>query len=305
MLLLCNNTTLLQDLTSVTPSYILEVIKSVIGYFNLDPNRVLDIILESFESQPHHHKFFISLLEQYVPDSKTMCDLISFKFSFYLSSNNEDKEVTIGFLESSSKPFLQPQVTPKSLYLVTALLIQHGVMKLQDVYSLLAPDDAEISRMADKEIRDAKEFVRRLNIVSTAAKNEDEDKETDGKEKHENNQKFGLLEALIKVGDWSHAQKILNQLPTYFATAQPDVARELCGLVHILIDPVYQVSPALNTAGRGQSLHNSRATLNDFLKSPLVSPQRRGWRILLICFSASLGQFRPQSPDQVPAAPAA
>ena len=108
MLLLNNNTTLLQDLTSVTPSYILEVIKSVIGYFNLDPNRVLDIILESFESQPHHHKFFISLLEQYVPDSKTMCDLISFKFSFYLSSNNEDKEVTIGFRNDLLNKFSTP-----------------------------------------------------------------------------------------------------------------------------------------------------------------------------------------------------
>ena len=31
----------------MTPTYIIEVIKSVIGYFNLDPNRVLDIILES------------------------------------------------------------------------------------------------------------------------------------------------------------------------------------------------------------------------------------------------------------------
>ena len=55
-------------------------------------------------------------------------------------------------------------------------------MKLEDVYSLLAPEDAEISRMADKEIRDAKEFVRKLNIVSTAAKNDDEDKEDIGKE---------------------------------------------------------------------------------------------------------------------------
>ena len=115
MSLLCI-TTLLQDLTSVTPSYILEVIKSVIGYFNLDPNRVLDIILESFESQPHHHKFFISLLEQYVPDSKTMCDLISFKFSFYLSSNNEDKEVTIGFWNY----LLNISIFPHVFYLPTA-----------------------------------------------------------------------------------------------------------------------------------------------------------------------------------------
>ena len=86
-------TELNQDLSSVSPAYMLEVIKSVIGYFNLDPNRVLDIILESFESQPEQHKFFIKLLEMYVPDKKTMIELISFKYSFYLSSNNEDNEV--------------------------------------------------------------------------------------------------------------------------------------------------------------------------------------------------------------------
>ena len=55
-------TELNQDLSSVTPSYIIEVIKSVIGYFNLDPNRVLDIILESFEFQPNQHKaIFINI----------------------------------------------------------------------------------------------------------------------------------------------------------------------------------------------------------------------------------------------------
>lgn len=222
-------TELNQDLSAVSPSYIIEVIKSVIGYFNLDPNRVLDIILESFECQPHQHKFFISLLEEYVPDTKTMVELINFKFSFYLSTNNEEKEVT-----------------PKSLYMVTALLIQHGVMKLEDVYSLLAPNDAEISRMADKEMRDAKEYVRKLNIVSTAGKNEDDEKKEEaGKDKHENNQKFGLLEALVKVGDWRHAHKILQQLPTYFATAQPDVARAMCSLVHILVEPVYQARSGL------------------------------------------------------------
>ncbi|KAL4708817.1 hypothetical protein ACJJTC_011781 [Scirpophaga incertulas] len=32
---------------------ILEIMQSLIGCFNLDPNRVLDIILESFEARPH------------------------------------------------------------------------------------------------------------------------------------------------------------------------------------------------------------------------------------------------------------
>ena len=136
-------------------------------------------------------------------------------------------------------------MTPKSLYLVTALLIQYGVMKLEDVYGLLAPEDAEIARMSEKEIRDAKEFVRKLNIVSTAAKNDEEDKEDKSNDVFENNQKFGLLEALIKIGDWTDAQKILCQLPTYFATSQPDVSKELCKLINILIDPLYQSNSGL------------------------------------------------------------
>jgi len=152
-------TELNQDLSAVTPTYIIEVIKSVIGYFNLDPNRVLDIILESFECQPSQHRFFVSLLGEYLPDKRTMCELLSFKYSFYLSSNNEEKEVT-----------------PRSLYVVTALLIQNDIMKLEDVYPLLRPDDSEISKMADKEMRDAKDFVRKLNVVSTQGKNEDEEK---------------------------------------------------------------------------------------------------------------------------------
>lgn len=220
-------TELNQDLSTVTPTYIIEVIKSVIGYFNLDPNRVLDIILESFECQPSQHKFFVSLLGEYLPDTRTMCELLSFKYSFYLSSNNEDKEVT-----------------PRSLYIVTALLIQHGIMKLEDVYPLLRPDDSEIIKLAEKEMRDAKEYVRKLNVVSTQGKNDDEEKERDEKDKHDN-QKFGLLEALIKVGAWNHAEKLLCQLPTYYATAQPGISRQLCKLIHILVDPVYRLHSGL------------------------------------------------------------
>ena len=105
----------------------------------------------------------------------------------------------------------------------------------------MSPDDTEISRLADKDIRDAKEFVRKLNIVSTADKNKDEEKEEEKKKDPlENNQKFGLLEALIKVGAWPQANKIISQLPTYFATCQPGISWELCNLVQVLIDPVYQ-----------------------------------------------------------------
>ena len=183
----------------MTPSYIIEVIKSLIGYFNLDPNRVLDIILESFECQPSQHKFFVDLLAEYLPDKRTLCDLLSFKFSFYLSTNNEDKEVT-----------------PNSLYLMTALLIQSDVMTMEEVYPLLKPADPEIVKLAEKEMRDAREFVRKLNVVSTQGKGDEEEEGEKDKKKdlHENNQKFGLLWALFKVGAWTEAERLLCQLPT-------------------------------------------------------------------------------------------
>ncbi len=78
-------TELNQDLSSVTASEILGMIKSVIGYFNLDPNRVLDLILESFECQLNHHEFFVNLLKLYTPDQQTLNELLGFKFKFYES----------------------------------------------------------------------------------------------------------------------------------------------------------------------------------------------------------------------------
>ena len=59
-------------------------------------------------------------------------------------------------------------------------------------------------------------------------KNEDDENEKEDKNKHENNQKFGLLEALLKVGAWGHAEKLLCQLPTYYATAQYGISKQLC-----------------------------------------------------------------------------
>ena len=37
----------------------------------------------------------------------------------------------------------------------------------------LRPADSEVVKMADREMRDAKEFVRRLNVVSTQGKGDE------------------------------------------------------------------------------------------------------------------------------------
>ncbi|XP_075429525.1 THO complex subunit 2 isoform X1 [Ascaphus truei] len=214
-----------QDLSgSITSDLILENIKSLIGCFNLDPNRVLDIILEVFECRPDHDEFFVPLIESYMYmcEPQTLCHILGFKFKFYQEPNGE---------------------TPSSLYRVAAVLLQHNLIDLEDLYVHLLPLDSSILEEYKKEVVEAKQIVRKLTlVVLSSEKSEDKDKEKEDEktEKPPDNQKLGLLEALIKIGDWQHAQNIMDQMPPFYATSHKSIAIALCRLIHVTIEPLYR-----------------------------------------------------------------
>ena len=56
-------------------------------------------------------------------------------------------------------------------------MIQHGILDLDAIYDMLGPDDSLIQESAEKEISEAREFIRKMNIVSTKDKEENEDKQ--------------------------------------------------------------------------------------------------------------------------------
>ncbi|XP_024602913.1 THO complex subunit 2 isoform X9 [Neophocaena asiaeorientalis asiaeorientalis] len=216
-----------QDLSGNTTSdLILENIKSLIGCFNLDPNRVLDVILEVFECRPEHDDFFISLLESYMSmcEPQTLCHILGFKFKFYQEPNGE---------------------TPSSLYRVAAVLLQFNLIDLDDLYVHLLPADNCIMDEHKREIVEAKQIVRKLTMVVLSSDKIDErekekEKEEEKVEKPPDNQKLGLLEALLKIGDWQHAQNIMDQMPPYYAASHKLIALAICKLIHITIEPLYR-----------------------------------------------------------------
>ena len=53
------------------------------------------------------------------------------------------------------------------------------------------------------------------------------------------NQKFGLCEALLKVGDWRHAKAIMDAMVPFSAMSYQPVAQALCSLVSYVIEPLY------------------------------------------------------------------
>uniref|UniRef100_A0A2K6S532 THO complex subunit 2 n=1 Tax=Saimiri boliviensis boliviensis TaxID=39432 RepID=A0A2K6S532_SAIBB len=216
-----------QDLSgSITSDLILENIKSLIGCFNLDPNRVLDVILEVFECRPEHDDFFISLLESYMSmcEPQTLCHILGFKFKFYQEPNGE---------------------TPSSLYRVAAVLLQFNLIDLDDLYVHLLPADNCIMDEHKREIAEAKQIVRKLTMVVLSSEKMDDrekekEKEEEKVEKPPDNQKLGLLEALLKIGDWQHAQNIMDQMPPYYAASHKLIALAICKLIHITIEPLYR-----------------------------------------------------------------
>uniref|UniRef100_A0A674PFF1 THO complex 2 n=1 Tax=Takifugu rubripes TaxID=31033 RepID=A0A674PFF1_TAKRU len=210
-----------QDLSgSITSHLVLESIKSLIGCFNLDPNRVLDIILEVYESRSDQDEFFLSLIKSYMCEPLTLCHILGFKFKFYQEPNEE---------------------TPKSLYHIAAALLHHNLIELEDLYVHLMPPDVTIVEEHKRDISEAKQLDRKLvKLVLPTDKNEEKDKEDDKNEKLPDNQKLGLLEALLRIGDWHHAQSIMDQMPSFYTTSHKAIALALCQLVHLTVEPLYR-----------------------------------------------------------------
>uniref|UniRef100_A0A8C2DM13 THO complex subunit 2 n=1 Tax=Cyprinus carpio TaxID=7962 RepID=A0A8C2DM13_CYPCA len=214
-----------QDLSgNLTSHLVLENIKSLIGCFNLDPNRVLDIILEVYECRWEQDEFFIPLIKSYMCEHQTLCHMLGFKFKFHQEPNGE---------------------TPSSLYHIAAALLQHNLIALEDLYVHLLPLDSSIVEEHKREILEAKQIARKLTMVVVPSekaedKEKEKEKEEEKNEKPPDNQKLGLLEALLRIGDWQHAQSIMDQMPAFYATSHKAIAIALCQLLHLIVEPLYR-----------------------------------------------------------------
>lgn len=210
-----------ENMTHLT---VLQNIKSLIGCFNLDPNRVLDIILESFECRPEKVSMFVPLLTEYTADEETLCHILGFKFHFYQQT--------------------QDSFTPVSLYHVSALLLSHKLVSLDMLYPHLNPPNAEIVEKYKAELQEARQYNRKLTIATLSEKppsteNQEREEEKERNEPAAQNQKFGLCEALIKIGDWQSARTLMKSLPPFTAVTHKPLAKCLCQLLSYIIEPLY------------------------------------------------------------------
>ena len=102
----------------------------------------------------------------------------------------------------------------------------------------LAPSDAKILEQFNSNLEDAKTFAKRINYISE--KQEDSQTEEEKNLEFYSNQKLGLILALLKIGDWQHAKEVIQKLPEYYAVNHDKIAKQLCILLHYVIDKLYR-----------------------------------------------------------------
>ncbi|KAK2635529.1 hypothetical protein Ddye_030321 [Dipteronia dyeriana] len=216
------------------------IIKSLIGHFDLDPNRVFDIVLECFELQPNNN-VFLELIPIF-PKSHAS-QILGFKFQYY-----QRMEV------NSPVPF--------GLYKLTALLVKEEFIDLDNIYAHLLPKDDEAfdhyNAFSAKRLDEANK-IGKINLAATGKDlMEDEkqgdvtidlfaaiDMETEAVAERspelENSQTLGLLTGFLSVDDWYHAHILFERLAPLNPVAHIQICDGLFRLIDNSISSAYDI----------------------------------------------------------------
>ncbi|KAG7395941.1 THO complex subunit 2 [Phytophthora boehmeriae] len=221
---------------------------ALIGYFDLDANRVLDLVLDAYEMHPRND-CFAQLLGNFKRDS--LPHIMGFKFQFY----------------KREPPVVEDITTPRSLYRLAATLLNKKLLELETLMPHLAPSRDEIVKAAVEHEKDMLKQARSFGQISLAAKkdsnktNTEEEAAAAAAEKvqrdRDHNQVYGVIIGLLEIGALERAFEMISWFQKQGVnplTFKP-LTTELCAVVKVMIaDVFYRRYPNVELAGLLQYL---------------------------------------------------
>ncbi|RZC53373.1 hypothetical protein C5167_012225 [Papaver somniferum] len=214
----------------------ISTIKSLIGHFDLDPNRVFDILLECFELQPDNNHLFLDLITIF-PKSHAS-QILGFKFQYY-----QRMDVM--------------SAVPSGLYQLAAALVKADLINLDSIYSHLLPKDEDAFQLYDSfsaKRFDAARKIGKINLAATGKDLMEDDKQGDVtvdlytsldmessavEEQFVNNQSLGLLNGFLSVDDWYHAHILFDRLSPLNPVAHDQICKGLFTIIEKSISSAY------------------------------------------------------------------
>ncbi|UZJ52055.1 hypothetical protein CBS101457_001375 [Exobasidium rhododendri] len=257
---------------------VMDNVSALIGFFDLDPNRVLDIILDVFSTNViRHWPFFLALLqispwstrkakssERSYDNSNGMdldvpssSDDVFGNVDMDLKGDDAGHRVCAQVLGFKFGHYQQPDVSepvPEGLYLMTAILLREGHISFLDLYNHLSADEKGMSALHEKYKQSMSDKVisARGNALSMAAPLTEESNGLGGSDAMKDgggtagadancelpNQILGLLKAMLGIGLIKHSLVILGRYP-WLCGAYPQVADLYSRLLDVVIEPAY------------------------------------------------------------------
>ncbi|XP_057777651.1 THO complex subunit 2 [Salvia miltiorrhiza] len=226
------------------------IIKSLIGHFDLDPNRVFDIVLECFEIQLDN-SVFLDLIPIF-PKSHAS-QILGFKFQ-YFQRNEINTPV------------------PTGLYQLTALMVKKEFIDVDSIYPHLLPKDEvafeQYTAFSAKRLDEANK-IGKINLAATGKDLMDGQDQGDvtvdlftaldletmavGERSPDlaNNQPLGLLMGFLAVDDWFHAHQLLERLSPLNPVEYVQICSGLFRLIEKTMLPAYKLvsQTQLSTTG--------------------------------------------------------
>uniref|UniRef100_A0A0E0JST0 THO complex subunit 2 n=1 Tax=Oryza punctata TaxID=4537 RepID=A0A0E0JST0_ORYPU len=265
-----------QNSSSVTMS----IIKSLIGHFDLDPNRVFDIVLECFELYPDNTIFY-----QLIPlfPKSHAAQILGFKFQYY---QRLDVNSTV----------------PPGLFRIAALLVKSGFIDLDSLYAHLLPNDDEAFEHFDSFVVrkiDEASNIGKINLAATGKDLMDDEKQEitidlytalemendivdERSPEIEKNQKLGLLLGFLSVHDWDHAQLLFERLARLNPVEHVEICDSLFRLIERSISSAYDIIFQTHykmPRNPGYMMDTSPSSSQNFL----VDPPKEFFQMLSAC----------------------
>ncbi|CEH18317.1 KEKE-like motif-containing transcription regulator (Rlr1)/suppressor of sin4 [Ceraceosorus bombacis] len=248
-------------------------ISALIGYFDLDPNRVLDVVMDVFSSNVvSHWPFFLALLSvsPWAPshpdaqrandDDITMQDEESFlgpiRLDFSQDRGNSTVAQVLGFKYGFYQMPDTREDTPDDLYFMTALMIKNSLIRFADLFPHLSPKEEGMKQLHQayrKTLSAPSASTTKANALTMAAPliedglhrpggaggaetEQIRQAEATASAKEPPNQIGGLLRALLAVGGLRHAVFILGRYP-WLCSSLDGVAELYARLLRRVLEP--------------------------------------------------------------------
>ncbi|TYZ60008.1 hypothetical protein PybrP1_002199 [[Pythium] brassicae (nom. inval.)] len=223
--------------TGVTPAQ-LEASKTdlmaLIGYFDLDASRVLDLALDAFEVQPQNASF-VELLGAFKRAS--IPHILGFKFQFYQPR------------AAAAAATADGPATPRSLYRLAATLLANELLDVDALLPHLAPSRDEIVAQHRARVTQLEAEARAFGKVNLASKTDEaadaaaaaSAASPDTADSDAHNQVFGLIAGLLEIGAETRAFEMIQwfQARGVNPLASKPLSAQLCASVHALIRELY------------------------------------------------------------------